>query len=375
MPKKKVHLAAPTKQQRAEQRQKLGSLRSLAVQPGTKKRYDAALSKFFAFLRFEGLALPTARAQMDDIVTEYVEHLWSSGEGRALASDTIAALQNEDAKLKGMLPGSWRLLKIWNQNELPNRAPPLPESVVHALAGWALLHEDHDFALSVLLGFYGMMRTGELLELLPRQVQAPTDKGPAVLSLGLTKGGKRQGASESITISVYDVVRRLRLWKTQSRQKLGVTPAQWRAKFAEGLDRLGLTSFGFRPYSLRRGGATFWFSKHGSFDRLLVQGRWAAPKTARIYINDGLATLAELSLPTSSLRGFVNIYKRAMEQPLPSLERTRTSSRTGGRGKKVKKQGNMDGESIQTRIIFFLSTWDSLLYRHGGQLEGGTRAS
>ena len=54
---------------------------------------------------------------------------------------------------------------------------------------------------------------------------------------------------------------------------------------SETIEELGLGSFNFRPYSLRRGGATFWFAKHGSLDRLLLQGRWQAPKTARIYIN------------------------------------------------------------------------------------------
>ena len=341
MPKRKAQIAAVTKQQRVEQRKQLGSLRSLAVQPGTKKRYEAALSKFFAFLKYEHLSLPRARSAMDDLVSDYIEHLWASGEGRALASDTLAGLQHEDAKLKGNLPLSWRLLKVWNQNELPNRAPPLPESVVHALAGWALMHDDFDFALSVLLGFYGMLRTGELVDLLPHQVHAPSDKGPAVLSLGLTKSGKRQGAAESVTVSVFEVVRRLRFWKASCRNKLGKTPQDWRAKFAHGIQSLGLSDYGFRPYSLRRGGATFWFMKHGQFDRLLIQGRWAAPRTARIYINEGLATLAELSIPQTNLRGFLHVYRRALEQPLPSLERTRKASRPGGRGNRAKKQGKV----------------------------------
>lgn len=30
-----------------------------------------------------------------------------------------------------------------------------------------------------------------------------------------------------------------------------------------------------------------YFGRHGSLDRLLVQGRWASSKTARIYINEG----------------------------------------------------------------------------------------
>ena len=142
-----------------------------------------------------------------------------------------------------------------------------------------------------------MLRTGEVTMLTRSQVDVGDGKGPAVLSLGLTKAGKRQGASESITITVQEVVRRLTQWKRSNIQNLALSPASWRQMFAEGLTSLGLDRYQFRPYSLRRGGATFWFSKHGSMDRLLVQGRWAAPRTARIYINEGVATLAELNIP------------------------------------------------------------------------------
>ena len=148
MGKKGRMLEGRSKQERAEQRKKLGSLKSLAVQPATKKRYDAALNKFFDFLKYESLELPKQKLKMDALLADYVEHLWSSGEGRALASDTVAGLQDLEPHLKGNLPTVWRLLKVWNQNEIPNRAPPMPETVVHALAGQALLKGDTEFALS-----------------------------------------------------------------------------------------------------------------------------------------------------------------------------------------------------------------------------------
>ena len=336
------------------QRRRLGSLQSLTVQPATKRRYDKAMDKFLDFLKFEGLELPKQRAKMDGLVADYVEHLWSSGEGRALASDTVAALQNLEPHLKHNLPTTWRLLKVWNQNEMPNRAPPLPESVVQAMAGRALLKEDHHFALSLLLGFYGMMRTGEILNVRPQDVAVSSQQGPAVVSLGLTKSGKRQGAAESITVSVFDVVRRLYAWKMSSKKPLVSSASHWRAQFSETLSELGLEEFQFRPYSLRRGGATFWFTRHGSLDRLLLQGRWNAPKTARIYINSGLATLAELKIPPHKLRGFLSVYRKSLEHAVPSLEHTHKVSRSGGRGKnryKVAKRDDFLGGGPQTKYL------------------------
>ena len=106
------------------------------------------------------------------------------------------------------------------------------------------------------------------------------------------------------------------LWKWKrsvpANSPLCPAPHKWRKQFSDALSALKLESFAFRPYSLRRGGATHWFRHHGSFDKLLVQGRWAAPKTAKIYINEGLAILAELNLSEKPLKPFVQRYCRAL---------------------------------------------------------------
>ena len=112
MPKRKVHLEGRTREERIQKRQRPGSLHSLTVQPATKKRYDKALDKFFDFLKFENLELPKQKIKLDDLVADYIEHLWSSDEGRALASDTVAGLQNLDPHLKNSLVTAWRLLKV-----------------------------------------------------------------------------------------------------------------------------------------------------------------------------------------------------------------------------------------------------------------------
>ena len=81
MGKKKVLVEGRTKKERIEQRKKLGTLQSLTIQPATKKRYDIALNRFLDFLKDEGIAIPTKKANMDDVAAEYLEHLWSSKGG------------------------------------------------------------------------------------------------------------------------------------------------------------------------------------------------------------------------------------------------------------------------------------------------------
>jgi hypothetical protein len=92
---------------------------------------------------------------------------------------------------------------------VPNRAPPLPVEFSEVLVGYSLCKGQHLFALGLLVAYFGLLRTEELLSLTAAQVSVAQPKGPAVLSVGLTKAGKRQGAAESVTIHVEDVRRRL----------------------------------------------------------------------------------------------------------------------------------------------------------------------
>ena len=155
-------------------------------------------------------------------------------------------------------------------------------------------------------------------------------KTPAVISLGMTKGGKRAGAAESVTLSSADALKWLWLWKTSKpHANLCPTNNKWRQLYSACLTALALDPFQFRPYSLRRGGATFWFSRRGNLDKLMIAGRWQAVKTARVYINEGLAVLAELHLPKHKLRPFTQVFHSGIRlQHLSANKR-----KTGGRGK------------------------------------------
>ena len=326
MGKVKQRLEGHSKEERAKNRRALGSLRELTVQPQTRKRYSLAKQKFYDYAHTNGLSIPTKFSAFDDMLADYVEHLWSEGEGRALASDTVAGFQDTEPRLKGQLQVTWRLLKTWHVNEIPSRAPPLPEECLQAMLGWCLFHEEYAFGLSLLLGFYGLLRTGEILGLCNHHILMTSPDKPAVISLGLTKSGKRAGASESVTISVTSALQWLWAWKNASSSRCPLTPAphQWRKKFSECVKALHLEQFEFRPYSLRRGGATCWFGRHGSLDRIIVLGRWAAARTARIYINEGLAMVASLKIPRKSLVPFLRTFHQHDLNLLPrALERAK----------------------------------------------------
>ena len=128
------------------------------------------------------------------------------------------------------------------------------------------------------------------------------------ISLTHTKSGQRTAAFEASVI-LDPMVEAL-----HARAKAGRLPgAADNAYIFPGSDQhfyklwhkclkaLGLEELGFRPYSLRRGGATAYYRACRSMENTIERGRWANYKVARIYINDGLAKEVELRLPTEIL--------------------------------------------------------------------------
>eukprot|EP00974_Lingulodinium_polyedra_P066337 6420212-Lingulodinium_polyedra.AAC.1 len=72
--------------------------------------------------------------------------------------------------------------------------------MAEALAGSAVRKGSHAFALCVLLGFHGLLRTGELLALQWQDVACDLVTATAFVNLGFTKSGKRRGQREAVRI-------------------------------------------------------------------------------------------------------------------------------------------------------------------------------
>ena len=90
------------------------------------------------------------------------------------------------------------------------------------------------------VGFYGLLRTGELLSLQAWQIQMTASTAPAVISLCLTKSGKRNGAAESVTITEVHVLKLLWSWKSKAKPNDFMTekPQLWRELFQQCLSAL-----------------------------------------------------------------------------------------------------------------------------------------
>eukprot|EP00438_Fugacium_kawagutii_P035720 Skav230250 [mRNA] locus=scaffold1520:20627:24494:+ [translate_table: standard] len=252
-------LEALLPEDRAAQRQRLGTLRELTVQPATKRRYNNATQAFFDYLKTAKLELPRDKPTMDLLVCDFLEHLWSSGAGRAQACDTLAGLQDIQPGLRNNLPGAWRLLKTWSVNEVPCRAPPLPEHIVKAMAGWAFFKGYYAFGVSLLVGFYTMLRTGEILNLRSSHMMCGPKDQQIVVSLGLTKAGKRQGAAESVILGFQPAVKLTKRWKSLAplTATFVSSSAKWRRLFSDCLAALDLDKTNFGRIAFAVGGRLF----------------------------------------------------------------------------------------------------------------------
>ena len=178
----------------------------------------------------------------------------------------------------------------------------MPELVLHAAVGVALSQAQPELALALYLGVNGILRTIELRSIRAADLTFEENMKRAHINLGLTKGGQRRGVKEDVTVEAPWLVRALRaltlhlqpgdcIWKSSD--------YQFQRQFRELWHVLGLQEAGFKPYSLRRTGATLLFRRTAKLDWVAERGHWAHQTTCRVYINDGLALLRELKVPQS----------------------------------------------------------------------------
>ena len=293
-----VIAAAATKDSRKRDRQKIGPLKHQVIAAKTEERYEECFAAFLRFHRLQkNFALPAFEV-FDDMVAEFVEALWDEGEPKSQANYTLAAIQFYKPQAKHHLPWSWRLVKVWNTLELPQRATPLSPELLMAFCGQAFRWQQYDFGWLLVLGFTLFLRTGELLNI---RVQDVVVRATGILYLPPSKSGKRNLLPlERIEISEKSTLQALRALmknKAQGDCLWAETRYQFMSLWHSIVSALRLDGLHYFPYSLRRGGATSAYRAGSSLDQLVTKGRWAHVQTARLYLDTGLQALASISLP------------------------------------------------------------------------------
>ena len=290
---------------RKEQRQELGSLRKLVISQQSENRYFDALVKFFNWMKKEKMQVGSNGYTLDDQFREYLCWLWEEGESRSWASYALAGAQHFSPEIRRQIPAAWRLLGAWQKHEVPVRAPPLSWIIVEAMAWIALRNQRTDIAVALMIMFGAFLRPVEILELCASDCVVSVDFSQVVLNLGRSKTGARMGFEESTILDDPVSVLMLRAWLSRAMPGDMLLPRgalEFRKCFSRLLEVLQLQDIGYKPYSLRRGGATAFFRKTGNMSLTCLRGRWSSEKTARIYVNEAMAHLTELAMPDSAFR-------------------------------------------------------------------------
>lgn len=278
-----------------------------ALSPLTQQRYYHALRKLVPIV--EGIH---TEDDLDPAISDWVRDMWKKGEPLLLIGDGLSALHFFQPWTKRKLPHSWKLFGVWRKLEVPARAPPLTLRLVRSLCAYCVAHQQWELGVLLALGFHCLLRTGELLALMPGDLLLGSHTG--LVALRNTKTGKRDNAQEVLSINDEVVLELLHqfLALRKSSPAFGVpiwsgTPSLFRRHFAALCKLAGLDQHQFRPYSLRRGGATHTFQQTQSMEFTLQRGRWQSSRVARVYISDGLSYLPSLVLSPVT-KAFLSTY-------------------------------------------------------------------
>ena len=166
------------------------------------------------------------------------------------------------------------------------------------MAGLALAQGRWDWGALVLTAFHCYLRPNEFLKVTEATVALPVGQA-GVLSLPWTKIGQQRGARETVVVEdelTLFWLRKVIADRQRGQPLLEGNSYAFRKFFDRCISDLGLGGYGYKPYSLRRGGATHDFTLHQDLQRCLFRGRWGDIRTGRIYICDGAALLAEFHM-------------------------------------------------------------------------------
>ena len=243
--------------------------------------------------------LPYLEAQphlhhLDEVISDWIEWQWVRGESVGLIADALSGLHFYWPEVRGHLRGAWRLFKQWRKIETPCRAPPLTQELARAFVAKAVSSNEIALATLIALGFHGLLRTGELLALRFGDIEFNQECG--VVSLHQSKTGLRTGSQEAIAVRDLQLLDTLvSLQRPSPGTPLWPRSAQsFRASFRGLCNFFKVDGLNFKPYSLRRGGATYLLQNNTALESILVRGRWRSLSVARLYLQDGLAQIPGL---------------------------------------------------------------------------------
>ena len=267
----------------------------------------------------------------NQVVCEWVQHIYSTGGKISLARHGILAVQTARRELKGKLGRPWDALKSW-QLKLPLKSRvPMPEILLRAFFVFSLAEaltssKDLDtlssfaFAILVRLGFHCLLRPAELLKLTAGDIRLPVsayEPRRAVVRLLDPKNRSSLGRFQFVMVDDESLVLWLEWFLAGADASARLWPgssAKFAKRFRHTLARLGLLRLPITPGCLRPGGATRSFLEGSSISTLKYRGRWRQESSLEVYIQEAMSHLLATDLSQQEHDSIHSLLSSAQQQ-------------------------------------------------------------
>ena len=270
-------------------------LRYVGLETRTLRAYRLALDNFLRFTKRRHLRFSSSK-RLDKAVSEFINHSYQEGDPISYSGHLLSAIKRFHPEFRLKLPLSSQLYRNWVRAYTPVRATPASWDLVEAMIGAALHLEQTSLALLLGLAFHCMLRTSEMLALTHAHVMVHDSQ--AAVSVVLPRAKTSVGNPQVLQVDdpalvsmAIHIIRR----RKKDRLLWAGSHHAFREVFQSLLATLGFPAGSYLPYSLRRGGATWYYQATLSLDATVVRGRWSCTKTARSYIDSGTLQLAHLT--------------------------------------------------------------------------------
>ena len=274
---------------------------------------------------------------VDRLCVDFVQWCYDCAFNLSTATHGLLAVQHK-LHLKRQLSEAWESIRTWKTEEPPSTRTPFSPYLLSAIllycvsTGMRCSGRDRALYFGALVvfrvGFYGLLRPVEIIELTVRQLGFPDSillgGGSALVVLIFRPKTRRYlGRRQFSMVNDEDTV----AWVKWFCNGLGpddkVFPGsagELRRILKKAIDFFGLRGLGLTLAGLRTGGATYFFRKDENIGKLQFMGRWRQQVTLQHYLQERMSAhlLANLSFETEMLLRFLAPRLTMTARPPPT---------------------------------------------------------
>ena len=275
-----------------------------------QERLAFCWKEFRAWVVMQALTLAqvfSSFSVLDDHLCDYINQCHVAQMKVWRVRHTILACQSYFPECKGKLPRAWNCIRGWQRQLVWDNRLPISEVLVKFMfavsLSWALEAPSLarfliPFAVLIRVGFYSLLRPGELTSLLRNDIHfsdggAAESGRPVAMAIRDPKTWGYMGRSQFALLHdaasiewlrwlCQDLAPGLKLWPS--------TLTRFRDIFRQVLSR-GKIEINLTPASLRAGGATHLVLAGWELSRLMFFGRWKTSSTLVSYIQEAMSAL------------------------------------------------------------------------------------